>query len=472
MALPETLNLDCITSDPGSKYLFGIASVNQEDNLGSYALADTYAVLVKSNYNPTNLTNLTWNIVSHIGSELFSYGYPRFTTVDCAAHDKGHFAFFFRGRTYRSISPTDLIPMGVRYDSIRDRWYRIQGSMQYGWTSNSFVHKSFYSGGDLIHLYTDSSFVNVALGLLDHTTNVLQLASLQKRGGDRGNSFITSRTMDGVTINADFDYTLQGFFPEYFGTSNRGPSKPIGHHHLFAGRRGNSIFFGGIFKENGYKIYTTEEREGGTYIEHIFNWNDTKTEFSVHGSFPTVGGLEKGQEPFAVALTSAGLFEFKIFGPNAGAMAGPFKVKAEGMFLSLPQRVNTPSNSMWVSGGGFGLSYQAERDRITGGIIAAVVVVAMAIGFLFWRRRRERRRIRDREKEKEMESQKPPTYSEKHEVLSDGLIPELESLTAESVSIRPRLDARAHSHTYQDQINDLQFSSHPRPSIVTTVGGV
>ncbi|KAG0205434.1 hypothetical protein BGX33_007914 [Mortierella sp. NVP41] len=393
MALPETLNLDCITSDPGSKYLFGIASVNQEDNLGSYALADTYAVLVKSNYNPTNLTNLTWNIVSHIGSELFSYGYPRFTTVDCAAHDKGHFAFFFRGRTYRSISPTDLIPMGVRYDSIRDRWYRIQGSMQYGWTSNSFVHKSFYSGGDLIHLYTDSSFVNVALGLLDHTTN-------------------------------------------------------------------------------GYKIYTTEEREGGTYIEHIFNWNDTKTEFSVHGSFPTVGGLEKGQEPFAVALTSAGLFEFKIFGPNAGAMAGPFKVKAEGMFLSLPQRVNTPSNSMWVSGGGFGLSYQAERDRITGGIIAAVVVVAMAIGFLFWRRRRERRRIRDREKEKEMESQKPPTYSEKHEVLSDGLIPELESLTAESVSIRPRLDARAHSHTYQDQINDLQFSSHPRPSIVTTVGGV
>lgn len=98
----------------------------------------------------------------------------------------------------------------------------------------------------------------------------------------------------------------------------------------------------------------------------------------------------------------------------------------------------------------------------------------------------------------------PLSPSEKHEVYSSGMIlEEIKELEDEeedsssddmpnsagrssgrmresarrsgsgSASKRPRMLAdagRVPSYTYQDQIQELDFSSHPRPNIVTTVG--
>ncbi|KAG0058353.1 hypothetical protein BGZ90_004999, partial [Linnemannia elongata] len=79
----------------------------------------------------------------------------------------------------------------------------------------------------------------------------------------------------------------------------------------------------------------------------------------------------------------------------------------------------------------------------------------------------------------------------KHELHSMGLIPESESesssserRTSQETSFdqpsttatpttatrgRPRANRRLPSYTYQDHIRELDFSSHPRPNVVTLV---
>lgn len=163
-----------------------------------------------------------------------------------------------------------------------------------------------------------------------------------------------------------------------------------------------------------------------------------------------------------------------------------------------------------------------RRDRIVGGSVSAVVVIAF-FGYLVWRRwrRRKRRQIRKRKEAEtaavmtammlgggaapfspaQNPTAPPLMTSEKHEVYSSGMIlEEIKELEDEedsssddmrnsagrssgrmkgiarrlgSLSKRPNMLAdtdRLESYSYQDQIKELDFSSHPRPNVVTTVG--
>jgi hypothetical protein len=179
-----TLNLDCIAATPSSSYLYGIASANAGSSLPPTYTADSTIVLVRSNYNPTRLSNLTWTVISTTPGGKFSYNYPTFTSVDCAANDKGHFAAFFRS-PFRAVSPFRLLPMGARYDPTATEeggaWSPIWGSVMYGWNKDRFVHRSFYQGDELVHLLTDDIVFDLLLGRVDYATNVLQLGSIQGR---------------------------------------------------------------------------------------------------------------------------------------------------------------------------------------------------------------------------------------------------------------------------------------------------
>ncbi|KAG0205435.1 hypothetical protein BGX33_007915, partial [Mortierella sp. NVP41] len=235
MSSQGTLHLDCITSDPSSSYLYGIASANKD--AASKGYSDSSVVLVKSNYSPANLVNITWTVISSVNGKDFSYNYPTFTTVDCTVNDKGDFAAFFRP-PYRALSKTTIVPMGLRYDPVADTWSPIRSTAHYGWTSERFIHKSFYSGDDLVHLLT------------------------------------------------------------------------------------------------GYQV---AEISGSWYTDNLVRFN------SVYERITTTAGNygteHEGQEPFVVGLTSDGLYEFIAFGPNAGSMAGPFKVNIPTNFTNLRQRI-------------------------------------------------------------------------------------------------------------------------------------
>ncbi|KAG0211017.1 hypothetical protein BGX33_004572 [Mortierella sp. NVP41] len=506
-----SLNLDCIASDPSSSYLYGIASANK--NAASKDYSDSFVVLVKSNYSPTSLANITWTVVSSVNGKEFSYNYPTFITVDCTANDKGHFAAFFRA-PYRALFKTAIVPMGLRYDPVADAWSPIRGTAHYGWTSERFVHKSFFSGGNLVHLLTDDYITEIRFGLVDYQSNMLQYASRQTFGYD-ADVFLIRHDLGEFQSGSDFDYTHKGLFPYlvrilndmivyHNGTFYMSGADNVSrfnsvyeriteittnywtnhgnlvHYYLFAGSRNNLTFFGGVgtYGPNEPKIFTMETQENRTYIEHPLNRIDNNTEFAVHANFQTVGGLIEGQEPFVVGLTSDGLYEFTAFGPSAGSMAGPFKVNISANFNSLRQRVMAKKELLMTYQEDELEEQQKAKEKTIAESLGPFTAVFL-VCFLFWWVRRYKRR-RSREK-KEAESLDHSAVSEKHEVEGVGIIPYQEESASDNTSgrrsnaetglpqPRARVDPKSPNYTYQDQIHELEFSSHPRPNIITSV---
>ncbi|KAF9128279.1 hypothetical protein BGX30_014400 [Mortierella sp. GBA39] len=508
-----TLHLDCIASDPSSSYLYGIASANT--GTSSYT-TDSTIVLVRSNYNPTSLATITWTIISTTEGKQFSYNYMTFTSVDCAANDKGHFAAFFRS-PYRTASPFRLLPMGVRYDPTAKEkgegaWSPIWGSVMYGWNVDRFVHRSFYQGDELVHLLTGDVVDSLQLGRVDYATNMLQLGSIQTR--QQVDVFLLSYTFDNMVWIQDFDYTQKGFFPDYTGFF---PQKVALHNGTFYITNSEDQNVTYVYQGVGRRI---EEVRGGLY---------SKTEWAL-GDYHVFAGLRQGLTFFGGIYKEDYRDGFTVFGPSAGAMLGSFQVMvpastAEGVYFnSLPQRIVTKMNTpRWTDKDALADERNMRRDSIVGGSVSAVVVIAF-LGYLVWRKWafRKRRQIRKKE-EAEMAAAMaammlgggaapfspvqnptapPLVLSEKHEVYSSGkILEEIKELEDEeedsssddmpnsagrssgrmkrsarhsgSVSKRPGMLAdagRLPSYTYQDQIEELDFSSHPRPNIVTTVG--
>jgi len=227
-----------------------------------------------------------------------------------------------------------------------------------------------------------------------------------------------------------------------------------------------------------------------TFLEYPLNRTDISSDFMVDRNFQVVGGLLQGQEPFVVALTSVGLYQFTIFGPGAGTMNGPYQVEVPEAVFSYSQRIVWTMKDRTQTS----MLYEEYKEKVISGSMAAVLVV-LVIGGLFWWDRIQRRKqiLQEKEKEKDLGSDsEDPTHAfvGKHEVHSMGLIPESESepsssvhRTSQETSIdqptttptttttgRPRIDSRLPSHSYQDHIRELDFSNHPRPNVVTLVG--
>ncbi|KAK5821488.1 hypothetical protein F5H01DRAFT_337268 [Linnemannia elongata] len=175
-------------------------------------------------------------------------------------------------------------------------------------------------------------------------------------------------------------------------------------------------------------------------------------------------------------------------------MSGPYLVETNDQIFSAIQRVvktrkdRTPSA---ISNG------ENTKKTVIGGSLAAVLVVLVIGGLFWWRRRTQRKRriMKDKEEGEDVgsDSEDPgPAFVGKHELHMMGLIPESESessssehRTSQETSIdqpsttttpttatqgRPRTNRRLPSYTYQDHIRELDFSSHPRPNVVTLVG--
>lgn len=176
MANEGTLNLDCIAADPKSEYLYGISSANTSPHTN---YADSHILLVRSNLDPTNLAGMTWSVVSSSTSSELSYNYPTFTSVDCTVSEQGDFTAFVRS-PHRVFSETAMVPMGVRYIRQSGTWSNIYGPAVYGWISDAFVHKSFYMDDNLIHMVTGEYADRMRIGILDTSTNSLQLISSNK----------------------------------------------------------------------------------------------------------------------------------------------------------------------------------------------------------------------------------------------------------------------------------------------------
>ncbi|KAF9538220.1 hypothetical protein EC957_007075 [Mortierella hygrophila] len=508
MAMQGTLNLDCIAADPYSRYLYGVASANDGSSTNNYGYTESTIVLVRSNASPTNLATLTWEVFAHTNnSKELSYSYPTFTSVDCAANDDGEVTVFFRS-PYRTTSPATLLPMGFIYSPVSDTWTTIRGPSMYGWTSDRLIHRSYYINstyGNALHFLTSDVGHQLTIAGVEYETNILWPNSFfELREGVR--AFIKPETVDFGWIYDSFDYSRQGFFstnkgrstrfmtyhrgtfflsgtfPQndscpviltasvgtrlgepcaYQGVSDRGTY--MAQHYVFGGDRNGMAFFGGVFEvDDVFKIYTTEKQEGRKYFEHIIIRNDNSSSFSVDQNWQVVGGLIDGQEPFVVALTSVGLYQFTIFGQAAGTLEGPYKVRILNNLNSLsPRVVSKLRNKIQGLDNAVELEQQQEQSRmIIGGVVGVVVIMAaLVIGCSLCRHARRKKQFRKNEKEKRgrhLKSMELPSFVGKHEVHSMGIIPEDECIPDDasfrtvdipSASKRPRMEARLPNYT-------------------------
>ncbi|KAG0353820.1 hypothetical protein BGX24_007159, partial [Mortierella sp. AD032] len=182
------VDLDCIAANPNSKTLYGIGKAeNSEGHV------DT--VYFYSNDSPANVTDITWEYKGFISGERGSdgdhYKYSRFGNVDCAVSSTGEFTAFFYNPVYSVTGSSKLVPMGIQVHLEhasskfwRDKRLLIWGNMMYGWTSEHFVHQSFYIEKDgvetVVHAVMDETASVVRFGLVDQETGYLQLAAVWK----------------------------------------------------------------------------------------------------------------------------------------------------------------------------------------------------------------------------------------------------------------------------------------------------
>ncbi|KAF9541345.1 hypothetical protein EC957_003123 [Mortierella hygrophila] len=505
------LELDCVATQQDTGTIYGIATASGNANNGIY---DTYVVLVKSNPSPTDLISLKWSIVSTAPALDLSYVYPKFTTVDCAVSSKGEF-IALSPNFELPTTKTPTIPMGVRYDPVSNSWSDIRGSPMYGWNSRTW-HQLFYTTGNgvesLVHLVTDEMREVVRFGTVDTATNMLQLADIWKydngekeySSGSFSDVFKYYSRYKGLPRNGFFlhlGFTGQRLFtpgpnqlyidPAYGDTSKSFPltsAVTVSHtstssfskyatfqtNWFFSGARGNlTTFVAAMGVVDKKSIYTIERDANGSWSQttiHNMTGVNTEGDFDVHQNMITAGGRLPGQEPFAVAVATNGLYELQLFGPSAGRLSGPIgvTVSSSSLYSARPPPAIPKSP---------GLTVAEESGMIVGVFFAAVLFV------WGWKKMRNQRKKEEKAKAATMGG------GGNGEAYMMGAVPEIQTASEVAINVTtsdnyqrggsPSASATppatgspqpSPAYTYQDDIQELEFSHHPPPYIATSVG--
>ncbi|KAF9927105.1 hypothetical protein FBU30_003493 [Linnemannia zychae] len=381
------LDLDCIATHADTGSLYGIATAEELDDNNIHKV---FIVLVKSGPSPSNLISTTWSVVSTLQSSDSSYVYPKFRSVDCAVSSKGEFTALFRNdnRLVTTYSPT--IPIGIQYNSLSSSWSKINGSPMYGWKSNQWHQSAYVKRKDdkgsetesFVHLSVDQLGNVVRFGTVDVAHNMLQLAGIWKLdessqeynlgkfsdddessagSGDlpMGMRYTDQRQFalgyNQLFEQVDGSDTIRSFSlssaVEVSRKSTSYSSEPNSFfaHYFFSGLRGNTTFVCGLgFQGQLAAMYTiTEDQSGMKTLNSVPSFSGTNIigAFDTHSNIAVAGGRQQGQEPFGVALSSKGLFEIQLFGPEAGNMTGPFQIDVpQSLYSQRPRNGDTNEN--------------------------------------------------------------------------------------------------------------------------------
>ncbi|KAF9089164.1 hypothetical protein BGX29_012181 [Mortierella sp. GBA35] len=116
------LDLVCLTTDPDATTYYGFAYANPEsDGLGTYA-GNEYlnSILVKSNSNPASSKNVTWSVASMTSSrsldKTFNQYYGDIFKYSCTVNAQGVFTMFGRYQGSIAYGDKDYQITGLRYD--------------------------------------------------------------------------------------------------------------------------------------------------------------------------------------------------------------------------------------------------------------------------------------------------------------------------------------------------------------------
>ena len=176
------LDLLCVTTDPDATTFFGLAYA--EDYSNTTVANPQYAVLVKSNTNPSSPGDLNWSVVSMFdGSKLNGYpGSVNSVDTSCTMNALGVFTMFGRYISTASFAGTK-VPFGIRYNPAGTMDPKVGYNGRGAW-SNVTIKDGFNWSGPFDRYvlgYTNSSVDAMLVhASLSDTNNTITMATLNE----------------------------------------------------------------------------------------------------------------------------------------------------------------------------------------------------------------------------------------------------------------------------------------------------
>ncbi|KAF9145520.1 hypothetical protein BG015_011870 [Linnemannia schmuckeri] len=219
------LNLTCLTSDSNKTSFYGVAFARDYSSNND---KPEYAIVVRSNTNPTSPTNITWTTISMFDSSKLA-GYPdaaKGVDYSCAYNEQGIFTLF--GRTTGGSSKVPImVPFGIRYDptgSMDPRfdfqgtgaWMNISVDTGHTW-SGGFTRYSlgYINNGStkaLVHASISETNNTVSLATVDDSTRTLAATTIWT------NATVHGRSLHAIVIDNDHLYAYGEGFSENYRT--------------------------------------------------------------------------------------------------------------------------------------------------------------------------------------------------------------------------------------------------------------
>ncbi|KAK3841707.1 MAG: hypothetical protein J3R72DRAFT_510001 [Linnemannia gamsii] len=393
------VDLDCIAATPNSTALYGIGR-------GESSEGGVYTVLYYSNDNPANVTDITWKYKGTV-PDHDHYKYSHFGNVDCAISSSGEFTAFFYNPVYSVTGSSKPVPMGIKvhlgYWSDgrgRDKLLLIWGNMMYGWTSEHFVHQSFYIDKDgiatVVHAVMDETASVVRFGLVDQETGYLQLAAVWKLVDGR---FMVGELTDRIpklpnpkattykhrskyAINSDQRHMVYMNGTLYMYSDSTGlissfpfpnvlvtPTQKDLHQASPIANDTRNMFFQGTRQNSSYLSYLTQPARDPTTETNItmqlttidlINSNpdniviinttttgiDSSSVYQDVAMFQAIGGYLPGQESFAVGLGVDGYYGMTLGGSSMGNGTSIIEGVKDVGYYKLRSRIRNYNNQV------------------------------------------------------------------------------------------------------------------------------
>ncbi|KAF9130123.1 hypothetical protein BG015_004046 [Linnemannia schmuckeri] len=517
--------LKCVTTDAAATTFYAFAYDRSYDSVYPVNRKVYEAILIKSNTNPASPDRLTWSVVSRIDSRSLAGDFDDVNDAaeySCTTNAQGVFTLL--GRYSGSLSSGT--PFGVRYDPTATMdskfnfkgpggWMNITIHSNYNWPSSYKEQTLGYvnSGGNsvLVHAIRTPSSFNIAT-LNEETKTLTGVASWPQNltnyattkaftiGSDNLYTFATAlggiSSVDSVYLYSYPLSTITAAPPvrKSFNTTQTANCHSSPTPYLYT-LGGSLVFICDQSTDRDFPstLYTIADPNiaDSVGVPESFTLDITYMDFFV----PIGPGA--GQSSFALTQTSTTSFlyetSYKLYAFGKDAAGSRFLQSVPNVDVIDPVGINpNPSSPPPVSGGGGGRgggSSSSSSGAIAGAVAGVVALVALVI-FLVMLRRCNNNRATIIEAESDKDKTKytvvtnnyvhspppgqnggPDYYNPPGQHLA-APFPEGEPASDTILPMAPITPLTPQQHqTLQEQMQALQFSTHPRPNFITTSSG-
>ncbi|KAF9083147.1 hypothetical protein BGX23_011743 [Mortierella sp. AD031] len=224
------ISLNCLTTDPDSTTFYGLSKTNTYDARGySYPDNSFVTVLVKSNSSPVSPYNLTWSVVSRIGSRYLQGGmstYNEFFT--CAINSQGVFTAFRDGYGIR-YDPAGTMDPSFGFKG-PGAWMNVSVDSAYNWTAGTGVSGYVNNGATsvLLHSFYSSDSNTIRVATMDEATKRLLPAGVwpMPSSSEKSSLYTIADPNTAVTVGPPVkNFTKELYDMDFFTPIGGGPGQ-------------------------------------------------------------------------------------------------------------------------------------------------------------------------------------------------------------------------------------------------------